>query len=210
MATAQHYSKPMFRWFMKDVSRISYKCVSIARDAAEKSRRKNKNIHRIESILHRGMHFICEVKAAPAAAFYTVYRFMNDERSNYCIAYDEDKKVIYHFSAHFFQRYHERLMLHINDAERLMKHYLHQNGEFTIKIDKRKHGRFCAFTASYAAGIGYGVFDIRDRIYYFRTFISFSKMCTHKKIENNVELTTKETISLLSKKFLVNKKQDRS
>lgn len=195
------YSNGLYRWFMKDVESLHQQCSGLATDVEEKAARKGKSIHRIETIHYHGNKFICDVHATASDTHQIVYKFVPVEKSFYCIAYDNTKGAIYHFRPHFFERYHERLELKIEETERLMQHYLHQNGVFSIVVQENKKKRFVLCRARFNTGAGYGIYDSKDRIYYFRTFISFNAMCFGKKLENNVELTRSEMLNLLGKKF---------
>jgi hypothetical protein len=188
---------------MKDVHYLGSRCDEITQSAITKSKRKEKSIHRIERINLRSGAFFCEVLAEPAQSKCVIYKFINHENGFFCLAYDQEKEVIYHFKSHFFERYHERLELNIEEAERLLNHYLHQNGMFTIVHRHRENKRMVAMKGMFKTGVGYGAFDTKQQVYYFRTFISFNQMGIHKKIENNVDLTTKETVDLLSQKYKV-------
>lgn len=195
------YSNGLYRWFMKDVESMRQRCNRLASEVAEKAARKGKSIHRIETIKYHGNKFICDVHVTENNTHQIVYKFVPVEKSFYCIAYDNTKGAIYHFRSHFFDRYHQRLELKIDETERLMQHYLHQNGVFSTVVQKNKTKRFVPCRARFNTGAGYGIYDSKDRIYYFRTFISFSDMCFRKKLENNVELTRTEIINTLGKKF---------
>ncbi len=200
----QFKPQALYKLFIREYKFIEQVCLQLMETTLQKVERKNKAIHRIEKLKAKGVEFICDIRAGIKSHAYTVYRMGQSGKRMFCVAFSPTDHTLFHFSEHFFIRYNERCNLNKTDNESLLRNFLNCNPDF--KFNTRKGiNNLRAFSAVLPTGIAYGMVDVEQNTYYFRTFISNTELNFNKKAQFNIPLTKKELVDVLSTKFNVKK-----
>ncbi|MEP7168554.1 MAG: hypothetical protein ABI855_04235 [Bacteroidota bacterium] len=195
----------LYNLFMGDFRQLNSQCDELMQRSWQKALEKNKNIHRVEKLHQHGKTFVCDVNASSEKSEMTVHRIINNGNHFYSIAFNPGTHHFFHFSEHFFIRYRQRLNITIDRHDKLLIRFLQHNkiNDFTFYPQKEKNLK--SYHNMLPEGIAYGVYDIENHIYYYRTFISYSHLHFESKVEHSLPFTQQEAFEMLKQKFTVMK-----
>lgn len=107
-------------------------------------------------------------------------RIVNDEQGKV-------QKSLLKYTAHFFERYNERMNLKISESGKVLKHFFRNNFDYASASSKTVKGNLRETEFVFNEGIGLGCINDRKNIIQLKTFISrellsFKKTMTAAKI----------------------------
>ena len=88
----------------------------------------------------------------------------------------QEDKYIVKYSAHFFQRYNERMLLGFSDSGKVIKHFFKRNFDYEVGQSELLEDGTMLVHFVFKEGIGIGWKDVDRKTLHFKTFIANSTL----------------------------------